>query len=58
MDMNARYKTLDLVQLFTELENDGYLGMNMKLITDLITTRLEEVPRVIRPIILEEEGDE
>lgn len=57
MNMNARYRTLDLVQLFTELENDGYLGMNMKLITDLITTRLEEVPRVIRPIILEEEGD-
>ena len=54
MDMDARYKTLDLVNLFTELENDGYLGMNMKLITDLITTRLEEVPRVIRPIILEE----
>ena len=57
MNMNARYRTLDLVQLFTELENDGYLGMNMKLITDLITTRLEEVPRVIRPIILEEEGE-
>jgi len=57
MDMDARYKTLDLVNLFTELENDGYLGMNMKLITDLITTRLEEVPRVIRPIILEEEGE-
>lgn len=57
MNMNARYRTLDLVQLFTELENDGYLGMNMKLITDLITTRLEEVPRVIRPIILEEEGN-
>jgi hypothetical protein len=56
MDLDARYKTLDLVNLFTELENDGYLGMNMKLITDLITTRLEEVPRVIRPIILEEEG--
>jgi hypothetical protein len=56
MNMEARYKTLDLVNLFTELENDGYLGMNMKLITDLITTRLEEVPRVIRPIILEEEG--
>ena len=56
MNMDARYKTLDLVELFTELENDGYLGMNMKLITDLITTRLEEVPRIIRPIILEEEG--
>ena len=54
MDMDARYKTLDLVNLFTELENDGYLGMNMKLITDLITTRLEEVPRIIKPIILEE----
>jgi hypothetical protein len=54
MDMDARYKTLDLVNLFTELENDGYLGMNMKLITDLITIRLEEVPRIIKPIILEE----
>jgi hypothetical protein len=54
MDMDARYKTLDLVNLFTELENDGYLGMNMKLITDLITTRLEEVPKIIKPIILEE----
>jgi hypothetical protein len=57
MNMEARYKTLDLVNLFTELENDGYLGMNMKLITDLITTRLEEVPRIIKPIILEEEGE-
>ena len=57
MNMDARYKTLDLVELFTELENDGYHGMNMKLIIDLITTRLEEVPRVIRPIILEEEGE-
>jgi hypothetical protein len=57
MDMDARYKTLDLVNLFTELENDGYLGMNMKLITDLITTRLEEVPRIIKPIILQEEGE-
>jgi hypothetical protein len=54
MDMDARYKTSDLVNLFTELENDGYLGMNMKLITDLIATRLEEVPRIIKPIILEE----
>jgi len=57
MNMEARYKTLDLVNLFTELENDGYLGMNMKLITDLITTRLEEVPRIIKPIILQEEGE-
>jgi len=57
MDMDARYKTLDLVDLFTELENDGYLGMNMKLITDLIATRLEEVPRIIKPIILQEEGE-
>jgi hypothetical protein len=57
MKMEARYKTLDLVNLFTKLENDGYLGMNMKLITDLITTRLEEVPRIIKPIILEEEGE-
>jgi hypothetical protein len=57
MDMDARYKTLDLVNLFTELENDGYLGMNMKLITDLIATRLEEVPRIIKPIILQEEGE-
>jgi hypothetical protein len=56
MNLQARYKTLDLVELFTELENDGYLGMNMKLITDLIATRLEEVPRIIRPIILEEEA--
>jgi len=57
MDMDARYKTSDLVNLFTELENDGYLGMNMKLITDLIATRLEEVPRIIKPIILQEEGE-
>jgi hypothetical protein len=55
--MEARYKTLDLVNLFTELENEGYLKMNMKLITDLIATRLEEVPRIIKPIILEEEGE-
>jgi hypothetical protein len=56
MNMDARYKTVELVELFTELEGQGYEGLNMKLITDLITTRLEEVPRSIRPIILEEEA--
>jgi hypothetical protein len=55
MNMDARYKTLDLVDLFTELQGQGYEGLNMKLITDLIATRLEEVPRSIRPIILEED---
>jgi hypothetical protein len=56
MNLEARYKTLDLVDLFTELQGQGYEGLNMKLITDLIATRLEEVPRSIRPIILEEEA--
>jgi hypothetical protein len=57
MNLDARYRTLDLVDLFTELQGQGYEGLNMKLITDLITTRLEEVPRIIKPIILEEEGE-
>jgi hypothetical protein len=38
----ARYRTADLVSLFTELANDGISGMNGKLISDLITHRLTE----------------
>jgi len=30
------YSTIDLVYLFADLLKDGYTGLNMKLITDLI----------------------
>jgi hypothetical protein len=42
MNLEARYRTADLVSLFTELANDGISGMNGKLIIDLITHRLED----------------
>lgn len=56
MNLQARYKTSELIGLFTELEYQGYLGMNLKLIIDLIESRLVESDRSIRPILLEDEG--
>ena len=56
MNLQARYKTSELIGLFTELEYEGYLGMNLKLIIDLIESRLVESDRSIRPILLEDEG--
>jgi hypothetical protein len=38
----ARYRTADLVSLFTQLANDGISGMNGKLISDLIAQRLPQ----------------
>ena len=37
MNQEARYKTADLVSLFTELANDGITGLNRKLVNDLIS---------------------
>lgn len=37
------YETLDLVQLFTELQDDGYTGLSLGLIIDLVRDRLEVV---------------
>jgi hypothetical protein len=56
MNLNARYKTTDLIQLFTEMEYKGYLGMNLKLIVDLIESHLTETDRAIKPILLDDEG--
>ena len=56
MNLEARYKTSELIELFTELEYQGYLGMNLKLIVDLIESRLVESDRSIRPILLQDEG--
>ena len=42
MNEEARYRTTDLVSLFTELANDGISGMNGKLINDLISQRLPQ----------------
>ena len=42
MNEEARYRTSDLVSLFTELANDGISGMNGKLISDLISHRLDD----------------
>jgi hypothetical protein len=36
MNEEATYKTASLVRMFTQLQNDGYEAMNLKLITDLI----------------------
>lgn len=38
-----RYSTKDLLQLFEELNRDGYTGLSLGLIIDLIRDRLEEV---------------
>jgi hypothetical protein len=35
-EQEAVYSTIDLVYLFADLLKDGYTGLNMKLITDLI----------------------
>ena len=43
MNKEARYRTSDLISLFTELANDGISGMNGKLISDLITHRLDDL---------------
>jgi hypothetical protein len=56
MNLNARYKTTDLIELFTEMEYKGYLGMNLKLIVDLIESHLIETDRAIKPILLDDEG--
>jgi len=37
------YSTIDLVYLFAELLKDGYTGLNMKLITDLIERDCEDI---------------
>jgi hypothetical protein len=42
MNEEARYRTSDLVSLFTQLANDGISGMNGKLISDLISGRLPQ----------------
>lgn len=36
-----RYSTADLSELFTQLDRQGYSGMNLKLIIDLIGTLKE-----------------
>lgn len=42
MNLEDRYRTADLIRLFTELANDGISGLNGKLISDLITHRLPQ----------------
>ena len=56
MNLNARYRTNDLVQLFAQEEQAGITGMNLKLIVDLIEWRLEEVDKGIKAIPLNSEG--
>jgi hypothetical protein len=56
VNLEARYKTSELIELFTELEYQGYLGMNLKLIVDLIESRLVENDRSIRPVLVQDEG--
>jgi hypothetical protein len=42
MNEEATYKTASLVRMFTQLQNDGYEAMNLKLITDLIERDAEQ----------------
>jgi hypothetical protein len=39
----AVYSTIDLVHLFAELLKDGYTGLSMKLITDLIERDCKDI---------------
>jgi hypothetical protein len=39
----AVYSTIDLVALFAELLKDGYTGLSLKLITDLIERDCEDI---------------
>jgi mannose/fructose-specific phosphotransferase system component IIA len=56
INLSARYRTNDLVQLFAQEEEAGITGMNLKLIVDLIEWRLEEVDKGIKAIPLNKEG--
>lgn len=42
MNEEATYRTASLVSMFTQLQNDGYEAMNLKLITDLIERDAEQ----------------
>lgn len=42
MNEEATYRTASLVNMFTQLQNDGYEAMNLKLITDLIERDAEQ----------------
>jgi mannose/fructose-specific phosphotransferase system component IIA len=56
MNLNARYRTIDLVQLFAIEELEGITGMNLKLIIDLIESRLEQVDKDIKATPINQEG--
>jgi hypothetical protein len=42
VNQEATYKTASLVRMFTQLQNDGYEAMNLKLITDLIERDVDQ----------------
>jgi hypothetical protein len=42
-EKEAVYSTIDLVHLFAELLKDGYTGLSMKLITDLIERDCKDI---------------
>jgi hypothetical protein len=56
MNLEARYRTQDLIDLFRVLYSQGYTGLNLKLIIDLIERDLATVDKNIRPILLVDEG--
>lgn len=56
MNLEARYKTQDLIDLFRVLYSQGYTGLNLKLIIDLIERDLATEDKNIRPILLVDEG--
>ena len=44
-EKQAIYSTIDLVALFAGLLKDGYNGLSMKLITDLIERDCEDITK-------------
>jgi hypothetical protein len=56
MNLEARYRTQDLIDLFRVLYSQGYTGLNLKLIIDLIERDLATIDKNIRPILLVDEG--
>jgi hypothetical protein len=47
MNLEARYETTKVINLFTELENEGYSGFSLLTIIALIEGRLEEVKKEV-----------
>lgn len=56
MDLTARYRTSEIIELFSEELEAGTTGMNLKLIVDLIEWRLEKIDKDVQAIPLTRKG--